>query len=167
MEAIGKLREDSTKAQKQTKRDLLMEEQSFDYESLKDTYNQDRTPGTGEWLLQDDSFCRWRCSQESCILWVNAGPGCGKSVLAKALVDEHLISGSIMACTVCYFSFKRGEQESARPRRALRAILHQLFRDRADIDDFVRFALARYKDHGNKLKGLFRELWAILIDTIQ
>lgn len=71
----------------QKERDLLQDLAS-DYEGYKD-FNPQRVEGTCEWFFNDDRYLKWRDSSISSLLWVSAGPGCGKSVLSRALIDEH------------------------------------------------------------------------------
>jgi ankyrin repeat domain-containing protein 50 len=49
-------------------------------------------PGTCEWFLTDERFCKWRDSKLPSLLWVSAGPGRGKSVLSRSLIDQKLFS---------------------------------------------------------------------------
>ncbi|TGO86170.1 hypothetical protein BPOR_0327g00020 [Botrytis porri] len=59
------------------------------YEEQKDR-NPDRVEGTCTWLFESQSFRDWRDGESSGLLWISADPGCGKSVLSKAFVDERL-----------------------------------------------------------------------------
>lgn len=60
------------------------------YQEHKDR-NPDRIPGTCEWFIEHKLFRGW-LETRSEALWVSADPGCGKSVLAKYLVDSVLPS---------------------------------------------------------------------------
>jgi hypothetical protein len=42
-------------------------------------------------VLGDPTFKRWRESDHDDLLWSSAGPGCGKSVLSRVLIDEDLL----------------------------------------------------------------------------
>jgi hypothetical protein len=110
-----------------------------DYHRYKNI-NRERVPGTCEWFLADQRFRKWRDSNSSNVLWVSAGPGCGKSVLSRSLIDEgHLnaaptititrsaIEASCSPTTICYFFFKDGGDGRMDGAHALCAILHQLF----------------------------------------
>ncbi|KAF9893432.1 Nuclear factor NF-kappa-B p100 subunit [Aspergillus nanangensis] len=57
------------------------------YESFKN-FNPKRVPDTCEWFLEHEKFEEWKASDGADIFWLFADPGCGKSVLARALVDE-------------------------------------------------------------------------------
>jgi ankyrin repeat domain-containing protein 50 len=82
----------------------LLGDLASEYEDYKDSSNPRRVAGTCEWFLNDDRFRKWRESSTSSILWVSAGPGCGKSVLSRALVDEHLLSTNVTTSTVIFSS---------------------------------------------------------------
>ena len=62
---------------------------------------EDRVEGTCEWFLTHENFQSW-LKQDAGPLLVSADPGCGKSVLAKYLIDY----GLPRAATICYFFFK-------------------------------------------------------------
>ena len=129
-----------------------------DYKRDKNV-NSARVAGTCEWFFEDKRFLNWRNSKSSELLWVSAGPGCGKSVLARALIDERRVCTNVMASTVCYFFFKDGQQKRMDGASALCAILHQLFRNRSNL---ITHGLPSHRSYGDNLKNKFSELWEIL-----
>lgn len=153
----------------QTHRDRRDEEETkllktlaSDYKSEKDLVST-RVPGTCEWFFKDGRFLEWRDSSSSRLLWVSAGPGCGKSVLARALIDERRVCTSDLPSKVCYFFFKDGQEQRTRGADALSAILHQLFENSA----LIRHALPIYERYGKKLRDTFSELWRILVTAAE
>jgi ankyrin repeat domain-containing protein 50 len=94
------------------------------YGEYKDR-NCDRLPGTCEWFTSHPIFQDWNKTQGVGLLLVFANPGCGKSVLAKYLVDYVLPSTSNR--TICYFFFKDDSIDSSTTTAALCAILYQIF----------------------------------------
>jgi hypothetical protein len=145
--------------EKQEERDLLRDLAS-DYEGYKN-FNDTRVPGTCEWFFDDDRFRRWRDSGVSSLLWVSAGPGCGKSVLSRSLIDEGRLSTNVTTSTVCHFFFKDGEEGRMESTNALCAILHRLF-TQDPTGSLIRYALPSYQNYGRKLTLNFSELWQIL-----
>ena len=135
----------------------LLETLASDYKSDKEFVSK-RVPGTCEWFLQDDRFLNWRDSDTSRLLWVSAGPGCGKSVLARALIDERKVCTDTTDSTICYFFFKDGQEQRTRGTNALSALLHQLFKN----TDLIRHALDSHERHGKELRNRFSELWEVL-----
>ena len=140
----------------------LLETLASDYKSDKDLVST-RVPRTCEWFFEDDRFLEWRDSNFSRLLWVSAGPGCGKSVLARALIDERRVCTNTMASTVCYFFFKDGQEHRTRGANALGALLHQLFEN----STLITHALSSYRSYGKKLRDTFSELWEILVKSAE
>ncbi|KAL9133666.1 MAG: hypothetical protein Q9175_005155 [Cornicularia normoerica] len=140
----------------------LLQALASDYKSDKD-FVSTRIPGTCEWFFEDDRFLEWRDSNISRLLWVSAGPGCGKSVLARALIDERRVCTNTMTSTVCYFFFKDGQEQRTRGANALSALLHQLFENTT----LITHALSSYRSYGEKLRDAFSELWGILIKSAE
>ena len=136
----------------------LLETLASDYKSDKDSIST-RVPGTCQWFFDDERFLNWRNKKSSNLLWVSAGPGCGKSVLSRALIDERRVCSNVMTSTVCYFFFKDGQEHRSRGAQAFSAILHQLFENTL----LVSHALPSYKSYGEKLGDMFGELWGLLI----
>ncbi|KAM0270235.1 hypothetical protein ACHAQH_009517 [Verticillium albo-atrum] len=105
-------------------------------------------------------FLEWLDSASG-IIWVSAGPGCGKSVLAKALIDEQRLSKTPEKTTVCYFFFKAGEERRTGSSDALSAVLHQLF-DAKRGSELIQYAKDPFTSYGEKLRNNFHQLWDIL-----
>lgn len=130
----------------------------MNYEAQKDR-NPMATSNTCRWFLNHSHYHRWRDSTTSELLWVSADPGCGKSVLARTLIDEAFES---MGWDPCFFFFRSdGDQSQNTPSAALCAILHQLF---SRYRHLVEYAEAAIKRNGPKLLDLFEDLWQIFID---
>ena len=126
------------------------------YEWYKDRV-EDRVEGTCNWFLEHAHFQEW-FKQVSGPLLVSADPGCGKSVLAKYLID-HVLPES---ATVCYFFFKDQDQNTVR--QALCALLHQLFTQKPAL---IQHAMKQYEQDGKGLVNSTKSLWTILGDTVQ
>lgn len=95
-------------------------------------------------------------NQESGPLLVTADPGCGKSVLAKYLIDHKLSQSA----TVCYFFFKDQDQNTSR--QALCALLHQLFFQKPSL---IKHAMPQFNGEGVNLSQATASLWKILRDA--
>lgn len=99
------------------------------------------------------------------MLLVSANPGCGKSVLAKCLVDELKTTEQR---TTCYFFFKDDFEDQRSAKGALSCILHQLFIQRGHL--FSAEIMKRFKSYKPPLaKSHYElwELWDILIMALQ
>ncbi|KAK1855629.1 hypothetical protein CCHR01_01804 [Colletotrichum chrysophilum] len=140
----------------------LLESLHADFKGHKNA-NPERVQGTCEWVFQDERFHRWRDNESSSLLWISAGPGYGKSVLSRALIDENLLRSSTRAATssICYFFFKDGDERRTRACDAVAALLHQLFAQ--DLTgNLIKKAKTPYHRAGAGLRESFDELCDIL-----
>lgn len=135
------------------------------YEGAKD-FIPERVDGTCEWFFNDQRFRQWRDTEKSALFLVSAGPGCGKSVLSRSLIDDGRLTTGITTSIVCYFFFKDGEQGRMESTDAISAILHQLFR-RDTSGQLINQAMSAHHAFGDKLPGEFAELWNILTTCAQ
>ncbi|KAH7230919.1 hypothetical protein BKA59DRAFT_504533 [Fusarium tricinctum] len=126
------------------------------YEWYKDRV-EERIEGTCMWLLKHDHFQTW-LNQESGPLLISADPGCGKSVLAKYLIDH----GLPRSTTICYFFFKDQDQNTIR--QALCALLHQLFSLKPLL---IEHAMPQFRKDGQCLINSTESLWKILRNAIR
>lgn len=128
------------------------------YEGFKNR-NPNRVAGTCQWVLSHPQFQQWRHSKTDNLLWISADPGCGKSVLAKSLVDQDLREYGELA--ICYFFFKDNDDQN-KLATALCAVLHQLFTQQSNL---IRHALASWEKNGDKIQHETDELWRILLKS--
>jgi len=126
------------------------------YEWYKDRV-EDRVEGTCIWFLEHDYFQEW-LKQESGPLLVSADPGCGKSVLAKYLIDYALPRSA----TICYFFFKEQDQNTVR--QVLCALLYQLFSQKPSL---IQHAIKQFGRDGLGLINSTKSLWTILGDAVK
>lgn len=122
--------------------------------------NPKRVPNTCLWTLQNSKYLEWRDNNTKKLLWISADPGCGKSVLARCIVDEDL-PGAFQKdppIRVVYHFFKDTSVEQRSASRAVSAILYQLFVYHPQL---IRYALPKYKERGAALSTGFSELWSI------
>jgi hypothetical protein len=135
-----------------------------DYESAKN-FNEVRIPGTCEWFLKHPVFLTWRESRDSCLLWLTADPGCGKSVLARYLIDrkgEILSSGNTEVPAICYFFFKDGNPQRDNASKAVCALLYQLFLQKPHL---YNHAAPDFDQKGERFLTDFDSLWRIFAAT--
>jgi hypothetical protein len=125
--------------------------------------NPRQIPGTCEWFVGHRLFRDWLEGVEgkSKALWVSADPGCGKSVLAKHLVDDVLATTETR--TTCYFFFKDDFEDQKSAINALCCILHQLFTQKPAL--FSEAIHARLEAEGPNLSLSFRDLWDMLVEA--
>ncbi|KAH7000503.1 ankyrin repeat-containing protein [Ilyonectria destructans] len=131
------------------------------YEDRKNR-NPPRVEGTCEWFTSHPHFRHWQEKEDSAFLWVSADPGCGKSVLARYLVDEKLQSTTAPK-TICYFFFKDDFDDQRSPESALCCIIRQIFIQRPELltEDIVKV----FQEGGETIFSSFSSLWGILIGS--
>ncbi|KAJ5643848.1 uncharacterized protein N7484_006355 [Penicillium longicatenatum] len=131
-----------------------------DYEHSKNL-NADREKKTCNWCLGNRTFQNWQSDSGSCLLWLTANPGCGKSVLAKALVDEQLLGLEPSDTTICYFFFKDTSYAARSPVSAMAALLHQLLVSRAGRMA-MKHVLRLFRENGQKSPENMDVMWNIM-----
>ncbi|KAL8402637.1 hypothetical protein RB596_009123 [Gaeumannomyces avenae] len=150
--ALGKLVQWAEKSEEDK---CLQSLRRGDYAWYKDRVEV-RVSDTCLWFLNHDSYQSW-LTDESGPLLVSADPGCGKSVLARYLIDSRLGFRLPSDAAICYFFFKDQDQNTIE--LALCALAHQLLCLRPQL---MRHALPRYKQDGAGLANNVTALWNIL-----
>ena len=131
----------------------------FDYDKHKN-YIRKRVKSTCDWVLQNDTFINWRQNTQSSVMFVTAYPGCGKSVLSRAIVDENIVGDGY---TTLYFFFQdRRKQRNATS--ALCSLLHQLFKSHQYL--FNKYGQQALKEVGESLKFEFQALWDLFLRAV-
>ena len=90
---------------------------------------QKHEPGTGQWLLESDTYKTWKTSSGA-HLWLHGKAGCGKTVLCSTLIEDlksHCASAKSSALASFYFSFSDVNSQSYR--KLLASLVHQLCSD--------------------------------------
>lgn len=141
-------------------------------------YNPNPVEGTCEWFFNDKDFTHWRDSADSGVFWITAGPGCGKSVLARTLITRGYLTRTTTTvdmseatitsseATVCYFFFKDESAQRSSLNSALCALLHQLF-GQESTEGLIEHALPSFKRCGKELTNDFEDLWSLLLECAE
>ncbi|KAI9888888.1 MAG: hypothetical protein M1814_006177 [Vezdaea aestivalis] len=121
------------------------------------------TEGTCQWILQDDRYLTWfdptKGSKSSRLLWLNGGPGTGKSVLSSFIIDD--IIKREMSCQ--YFFIRSNDQKKRTLSLMLRSIAYQISRS---VPEFLKRTL-EVIDEGIDLKSAdSRTIWERLYKSI-
>ncbi|KAF4962377.1 hypothetical protein FSARC_9543 [Fusarium sarcochroum] len=120
-------------------------------------------PGSGKFFNAQNMTFETKIESQGRVggsmLWVSANPGCGKSVLAKYLVDSELPTTN--SRTTCYFFFKDDFEDQRTATGALSCILHQLFTQREVL--FSDKIIKRFENHRTHVTSSFDELWEVLV----
>ncbi|KAN0073000.1 ankyrin [Elaphomyces granulatus] len=156
----GDLEKDLARREKEM--EILKRLDKSPYQDRKER-NPDRVPGTCEWFVAHELFRDWQESKSSRMLWVSADPGCGKSVLAKYLVDSVLATTE--SRTTCYFFFKDDFEDQRSIICALCCILQQLFIQKRILLSEKIFE--KFEIGGEKFTSSFNELWGTIIGAAE
>ncbi|KAF8858648.1 hypothetical protein BDZ45DRAFT_590819 [Acephala macrosclerotiorum] len=159
--SIESYRERLSGMEKKEERDCLQVLGYSDYLKHKNR-NPLRVPETCQWFLRHEKFLHWRDGEKeaSKLLWVSADPGCGKSVLARTLIDENLLFEPEQTFPVIsYFFFKDGLLDQQGSARCISALLHQIFSQQPKL---IKHALFEYRAVGKEIAIRFEKLWNIL-----
>jgi hypothetical protein len=89
----------------------------------------DKLEGTGSWFLNDPEYRKWKDSPSSCMLLLTGPAYQGKSVLARHVAEDLLLTGT----TVCCFFFSEQPDEARSLTHAMSVLLHELFRQRPEL----------------------------------
>ncbi|KAH8123057.1 ankyrin repeat-containing domain protein [Trichoderma asperelloides] len=148
--------------QRHGENDILTRLYKSPYQDRKNR-NPPRVPGTCDWFVSHEHFRTWNESKSSTMLWVSADPGCGKSVLARHLIDSIVLTTE--SRTVCYFFFKDDFPDQKNITSALSCILRQIFMQKPSLlsDDILK----RFNTGGETFNTSFSELWKTFMQVAE
>ncbi|KAL8337239.1 hypothetical protein RB601_008662 [Gaeumannomyces tritici] len=141
-----------------------------------------RVQGTCEWIEKDDAYRRWVASENGesprqrprdrqpspsakaapKVLNISAGPGWGKSVLARFMVETRLPADLGAGHTICHYFFRYDQPGMNSATNALHSIIHQLLCQQRELADVVE---NRLKQLGSGAMGT-SNLVEILLDAV-
>ncbi|KAE8446972.1 hypothetical protein EG329_011454 [Mollisiaceae sp. DMI_Dod_QoI] len=140
-----------------------LREFDVDYESQLSEVD-DPVPGTCLWILCHEEWLKWDSIQTSSLLWITADAGCGKSVIAKHLINYYKGQSAHKKRNICYFFFKDGFENQDNAQSALSAILHQIFCFQPVL---LKHALAKCSTTPKRIFKQFACLHSILMRTLE
>ncbi|KAL2827984.1 ankyrin repeat-containing domain protein [Aspergillus cavernicola] len=96
------------------------------YGKHHNSVRENRTPGTGEWLLQYDSFRNWEITKSSLLFWLQGSPGTGKTYLTSTIIDY--VRGQIATKNegFAFFYCSKGDPSRVQPQSILQSFVRQL-----------------------------------------
>ena len=116
---------------------------------------------TVTWILQDEKLNRWLTDEDTRLLWMCGGPGCGKSVMAGFIMD--FIQKSHPESTLCYFFCEKNIQNQDSTEGILRGLLHQLFTQKPELLEYAINCHQTVREFWSRS----RPLWEILLRSIK
>jgi hypothetical protein len=120
-------------------------------------FNPEIVPGTCEWFRSHDKFIQWQNATKGMLL-VSADPGCGKSVLARHVIENLLPADA----SVCYFFFKDTPEQMSLS-NALCAWLHNLFSNNPLL---VEYCEEKILHGGAQLTSSATGLWDVFQQAV-
>ncbi|KAL3460118.1 ankyrin repeat-containing domain protein [Aspergillus heterothallicus] len=91
-----------------------------------DGVSEDRTPGTGDWLLKHEDYQDWEKYASSLLFWLQGSPGTGKTYLTSAVIDR--IQSQVAARNegFAFFYCRKGDDSRSQPQSILQSFVRQL-----------------------------------------
>ncbi|KAK1756709.1 vegetative incompatibility protein HET-E-1 [Echria macrotheca] len=97
-----------------------------------------RAKGTGDWILRNPDYIRWRDGLDTAsTLWCHGKQGSGKTNLVSIIVDNLLHIHSDPPKPVAFFYFDHQDQAAQHPSTVLACLLRQLVEQLPDIPHSV------------------------------
>ncbi|KAL2848401.1 ankyrin repeat-containing domain protein [Aspergillus pseudoustus] len=91
-----------------------------------DAVSEDRTLGTGDWLLQHEDFRAWDNTSSSLLFWLQGSPGTGKTYLTSAVIDRIRSKIATENQGFAFFYCRKGEEARSQPQSILQSFVRQL-----------------------------------------
>ncbi|CAI7595617.1 unnamed protein product [Penicillium glandicola] len=93
-----------------------------------ETKRECRTPGTGEWLLENGGFHSWEKATSSVLFWLQGNPGTGKTYLTSTVIDHvrAQISNPPKDEGLAFFYCDRGDKARTQSLSILQSFVRQL-----------------------------------------
>lgn len=105
-------------------------------------------PGTGQWLLDSDTYKAWKTVPAS-FLWLHGIPGCGKTILSSTVVTD--LGNDIAASEyLLYFYFNFNDIDKRSTENAVRSMIDQLYRKSAGARSVVDSLYATHEKSGGQ-----------------
>ena len=106
-------------------------------------------PGTSNWITSCDEFKKWY-EGDTRLLWLNGGPGTGKTQLLAYLVQYLTtdVSSRPGQCTVAHVYCDFRDSESLEPSNILGSVVAQCCMSSATISDSIRTAFQASRSSG-------------------
>ncbi|KAJ8132754.1 hypothetical protein O1611_g873 [Lasiodiplodia mahajangana] len=129
--------------------------------NLNNALDNNRHPGSGEWLLNHVSYTSWK-KEESSFLWLCGITGCGKTVLASTII-ENLQKDEMSCGPLLYFYFDFSDAKKQSLHMMLLSMVSQLYLKRQD----TRGPLDELYSQENRQKPSLKKLREIFLDMVQ
>lgn len=93
-----------------------------------------RHPSSGQWFLQGKPYSAWKTQQNS-FLWLHGIPGCGKTILSSAIIDD--LKNNACFPTLLYFYFDFTDKTKQSFENAIRSLISQLYNKNKQLQKYL------------------------------
>jgi hypothetical protein len=105
-----------------------------------------RQDGTGLWFLESEQYAAWKTDDVS-RLWLYGIPGCGKTILSSAVLQDLLqYCADDPEKVVVYFYFDFNDTQKQYAERMLRSLISQLLQQPLDIPASLDILFSSHQD---------------------
>ncbi|KAJ6028546.1 hypothetical protein N7540_004122 [Penicillium herquei] len=118
---------------------------SVPFGEIHNDISENRTPGTGEWLLEHEEFRSWEQKKKPALLWLEGNAGSGKTYLTSNVVDHIHETSEVSNKGFAFFYCARNEPRRARGASILQSIVRQLSATMKDPGYFQSHIKDAYK----------------------
>ncbi|KAF7189724.1 Vegetative incompatibility protein HET-E-1 [Pseudocercospora fuligena] len=139
-------------------RALYWTDPEVDLTKAEDRTRAGRTPGTCEWILENEDFKMWQKAKAPQLLLITGEPGIGKTVLATFLVDHFKKQSASMGSEFTYFFCMNAKARQSTGLGILRGLLLLLLKTRPALCDHL---LKEYPVKGEDLFESIESLWPV------
>jgi hypothetical protein len=117
--------------------------------------------GTCAWILNHPAYMTWNKAEETRLLWITGGPGCGKTMLSAYLTDHLRLKRATAPKPKVFFFFCDDKITSQRDANAiLRGILYQILQQHRKL---IKHVKSRFELDGPSLANSFPALWELFL----
>lgn len=104
-----------------------------------------RHPKTGRWFLDSNKYRDWKAKLNDC-LWLHGIPGCGKTVLSSAIIEDLGEGDILLASRVLYFYFDFNDTSKQSFEKMLRSLVSQLYQQHRPSQQHLHQLYSSCKD---------------------
>lgn len=120
-----------------------------------DAIRDDRTPGTGEWLLNHEAFRSWENAKSSLLFWLQGSPGTGKTYLTSTVIDRIQSQVATKNEGFAFFYCRNGDELRSQPLSILQSFVRQLstnVQNPESVQTKLRDAVRQARDKGTNFR---------------
>ncbi|KAK4166269.1 hypothetical protein QBC43DRAFT_298899 [Cladorrhinum sp. PSN259] len=107
--------------------------------------------GTCSWILENPGYKQWYTSSESSVLWYNAAPGSGKSIMASSIINRLKQDDQRVIYHFCSYD----DPTLRQPLNIFRSLILQLLRLAERVPDSIKMIWEEEQQFSPNLKNPF------------